>query len=59
MQPSKKVRSKMELSKINKVAKFALNLTVALKYYSPTTSNEKNNTYNNRKRCYRTSKRKG
>jgi hypothetical protein len=30
----------MELSKINKVARFALNLTVALGYYSPTVSNE-------------------
>jgi hypothetical protein len=36
----KLVRSKMELSKINKVARFALNSTVALGYYSPTASNE-------------------
>jgi hypothetical protein len=36
----KLVRSKMELSKINKVARFASNSTVALGYYSPTASNE-------------------
>jgi hypothetical protein len=43
----------MELSKINKVARFALNSTVALGYYSPTASNG----YFYRKR-YRTSKKK-
>jgi hypothetical protein len=37
----KLVRSKMELSKINKVARLTLNSTVALGYYSPTTFNEK------------------
>jgi 2-C-methyl-D-erythritol 4-phosphate cytidylyltransferase len=36
----KLMKSKMELSKINKVARFALNSTITLKYYSPTTSNE-------------------
>jgi hypothetical protein len=36
----KLVRSKMELSKINKVTRFTLNSTVALGYYSPTASNE-------------------
>jgi hypothetical protein len=34
------VRSKMELSKINKVVRFALNSTIALGYYSFTASNE-------------------
>jgi histone H3/H4 len=37
----KLVRSKMEISKINKVAKFALNSTIALWHYSPTASNKK------------------
>jgi hypothetical protein len=53
----KLIRSKMELSKINKVVRFALNSTVALGYYSPTASNEKTITILIKK-CYTTSKRK-
>jgi hypothetical protein len=36
----KLVRLKMELSKISKVARFTLNSTIILEYYSPTASSE-------------------
>jgi hypothetical protein len=54
----KLVRSKIELSKINKVARFALDSTIALGYYSLYSFQRRSNSYINGKRCYTTSRRK-